>query len=110
MKIELEKDKIKEPLKVTESLEQPEYVKLVKPVFPAAFNQGPEPKGISISYPNKKYFLEYGTVFKISLSCDKENKIADLTTKPYPLLNYEFYKHEKNQFEVINLNLKNQKE
>jgi hypothetical protein len=98
MKIEMEKTQ--------ESLQEPEYVKLLKPVFAPTFNQGPEPKGISVIYPDKKYFLEYGTVFKLSAICDKENKIADLTTKPYPLLNYDFYEQEKKQFEAINFNLK----
>lgn len=87
-----------------------EYVKLLKPNFTKTINQGEHPKGITISVNDDKYFLEYGTIFKLSDTCDKKNKIADLDKKPYPLLNTSFYENEKKQFEVINQNSKQNKE
>lgn len=87
-----------------------EYVKLIKPAFVKTFNQGEPPSGISISIDKDKYFLEYGTVFKLSETCDSKNKIADLKSKPYPLLNKEFYEREIKQFEAINKNSNKEKE
>lgn len=83
------------------NLEPGNYVKLIKPDFPKTIGQGPPPEGISISYPDKKYFLKYGTVFKLSEKVDEKYSVGDMDKKPYQVLNIKFVEEHKEQFKPV---------
>ena len=86
------------------------FVKLLKPSFAKTYGQGEPPEGIYINVGDDKYFIPYGTVLKLSDKCDEKNKIANLNSKPYPLIRTRFVEDHTNNFEVIKFNNKEERE
>lgn len=78
-----------------------DLVKLNVPDMPVTYGQGEPPEGITIVYPNEKYFLQYGGVFKLSETCDPKNKIADLSVAGYPLIHIDFVTKHNKQFTLL---------
>lgn len=77
------------------------FVKLIKPEFTKTFGQGNPPEGLKISTSNQNYFIPWDSVLKLSETCDGKNKIADLESRPYPLLHINFYNDYKESFQII---------
>jgi len=81
-----------------------QYYRLLEPEWATTFNQGTPPTGMKISYPDKEYFLEWGTVFKASDNCDYNSYgIATLTANP-PLIRDTFIVEHIEQFELVAVN------
>ena len=84
------------------------FYKLLKPDFTKTIGQGDPPKGMSITINEKKFFLEYGQIFKASEGCNTESGIGRLDMKPYPLLESSFVEEHEKQFEEVNIKLKSE--
>ncbi len=85
-------------------LESGTFVKLLKPEFAKTYGQGKPPEGIYINAGDDHYSIPYGTVLKLSEKCDEKNKIANLKSKPYPLIHIKFVEDHIQNFELIKFN------